>query len=100
MNMSFARSFQASESQILAGSLLAIFGNVLISVSFQIQRLVHRDNEGGAHYTKIPKWWIGLICMGSGEIGNFLAYGLAPASMVSPLGAITGKFLSCNYKLF
>ena len=34
-------------------------------------------------------WWVGLLCMFVGEIGNFVAYGMAPASLVSPLGAIT-----------
>ena len=28
--------------------------------------------------------------MAGGEVGNFLAYGMAPASLVSPLGAVTG----------
>ena len=34
-------------------------------------------------------WWVAIVCMFVGEIGNFLAYGMAPASLVSPLGAIT-----------
>ncbi|EWC47809.1 hypothetical protein DRE_03009 [Drechslerella stenobrocha 248] len=33
-------------------------------------------------------WWTGIILMTIGECGNFLAYGFAPASIVSPLGVV------------
>jgi len=39
-------------------------------------------------YLKSPYWWIGIILMVTGEAGNFLAYGFAPASIVSPLGVV------------
>lgn len=39
-------------------------------------------------YLKSPYWWIGIILMTTGEAGNFLAYGFAPASIVSPLGVV------------
>jgi hypothetical protein len=72
------------------GAACSIIGNFLISLSFQLQRLAHRSNFRGIPYTQIPQWWIGFVCMGAGEIGNFIAYGMAPASLVSPLGAVTG----------
>ena len=34
-------------------------------------------------------WWSGLALMSLGEGGNFLSYGLAPASIVAPLGAVS-----------
>jgi drug/metabolite transporter (DMT)-like permease len=40
------------------------------------------------HYLKSPWWWAGIIMMTVGEAGNFLAYGFAPASIVSPLGVV------------
>jgi hypothetical protein len=40
------------------------------------------------HYLKSPWWWAGIIMMTIGEAGNFLAYGFAPASIVSPLGVV------------
>jgi drug/metabolite transporter (DMT)-like permease len=40
------------------------------------------------HYLKSPWWWAGIILMTVGEAGNFLAYGFAPASIVSPLGVV------------
>ena len=39
-------------------------------------------------YLKSPYWWAGIILMIIGEAGNFLAYGFAPASIVSPLGVV------------
>ncbi|KAF2226527.1 magnesium transporter NIPA-domain-containing protein [Elsinoe ampelina] len=33
-------------------------------------------------------WWLGISLMVVGECGNFLAYGFAPASIVSPLGVV------------
>jgi hypothetical protein len=39
-------------------------------------------------YLKSGYWWAGIILMTLGEAGNFLAYGFAPASIVSPLGVV------------
>jgi drug/metabolite transporter (DMT)-like permease len=46
------------------------------------------DDSGKASYLKSPYWWLGLVLMIIGEAGNFLAYGFAPASIVSPLGVV------------
>lgn len=49
-------------------------------------------NESESHDTKSylssPYWWAGILLMITGEAGNFLAYGFAPASIVSPLGVV------------
>ncbi|KAI0220065.1 NIPA-like protein 2 [Lamellibrachia satsuma] len=37
----------------------------------------------------MPLWWLGFILMVLGEVGNFSAYGFAPASLVAPLGTTT-----------
>lgn len=39
-------------------------------------------------YLRSPYWWAGIMLMTVGEAGNFLAYGFAPASIVSPLGVV------------
>lgn len=39
-------------------------------------------------YLGSPYWWAGIVLMCLGEVGNFLAYGFAPASIVSPLGVV------------
>jgi hypothetical protein len=64
-------------------------GQLLISLSLNLQRRAHRDNTEGLHYTKFKAWWVAIFCMFVREIGNFLAYGMSPASFVSPLGTIT-----------
>jgi magnesium transporter len=55
---------------------------------------VESDSEGKLpkpsqkSYLRSPYWWAGIIMMTVGEAGNFLAYGFAPASIVSPLGVV------------
>ncbi|KAL8926092.1 MAG: hypothetical protein Q9172_001920, partial [Xanthocarpia lactea] len=44
--------------------------------------------EDNRTYLSSPYWWIGIVLMTIGEGGNFLAYGFAPASIVSPLGVV------------
>ncbi|KAK0711613.1 magnesium transporter NIPA-domain-containing protein [Lasiosphaeris hirsuta] len=39
-------------------------------------------------YLQDPYWWLGQVLITIGEMGNFLAYGFAPASIVSPLGVV------------
>ena len=45
--------------------------------------------EVKSHYTRNPLWWLGVSLMIFGEVGNFSAYGYAPASLVAPLGTTT-----------
>ncbi|EHK17718.1 uncharacterized protein TRIVIDRAFT_114201, partial [Trichoderma virens Gv29-8] len=46
------------------------------------------DKKPSSNYLKSPYWWLGQILITLGEAGNFLAYGFAPASIVSPLGVV------------
>ncbi|KAI8966771.1 DUF803-domain-containing protein [Daldinia sp. FL1419] len=46
------------------------------------------DVKVSSSYLKSPSWWAGQVLMTVGEMGNFLAYGFAPASIVSPLGVV------------
>ncbi|KAK2594429.1 hypothetical protein QQS21_007833 [Conoideocrella luteorostrata] len=69
-------------------------GSDPLSDSFQSN--ASRDEEDGLEserkavstYLKSPYWWLGQILITLGEMGNFLAYGFAPASIVSPLGVV------------
>ena len=47
-----------------------------------------RQAKAPSSYLKSPYWWLGQILITLGEMGNFLAYGFAPASIVSPLGVV------------
>lgn len=71
------------------GIAVAILANVLNGVSFVPQKLAHnRAQRTGTHYLRQPAWWLGTVLNVLGELGNFLSYSLAPASVVAPLGAV------------
>ncbi|EKD20511.1 uncharacterized protein L3040_004201 [Drepanopeziza brunnea f. sp. 'multigermtubi'] len=59
----------------------------LLSSSFNSQSSGF-SHEDQSNYLKSPYWWGGIVLMTVGEAGNFLAYGFAPASIVSPLGVV------------
>lgn len=83
---------------------MSIVGNIIVSLSLNIQRLAHKkldakgtasedDDDDGvdAHtsqgnYLTSGWWWLGIVLMALGETGNFLAYAFAPASVVATLG--------------
>ena len=64
--------------------------NVPLKTSYQSNTSEKEDNEndGRKSYLRSGWWWVGIIMMTIGEAGNFLAYGFAPASVVSPLGVV------------
>ncbi|XP_012231836.1 magnesium transporter NIPA2 [Linepithema humile] len=76
---------------------LAISSSGFIGASFiikkkaliQLQRYGVRASSGGFGYLKEWIWWAGLLSMGIGEAANFVAYAFAPASLVTPLGALS-----------
>ncbi|KAM5353791.1 hypothetical protein ACJ41O_000441 [Fusarium nematophilum] len=47
-----------------------------------------QQDKVASTYLKSPYWWLGQVLITLGEMGNFLAYGFAPASIVSPLGVV------------
>lgn len=79
------------------GLSLAISSTIFIGASFIIkkvalQRLAAigiRSSDGGYGYLKDWVWWCGLLSMAVGEAANFLAYAFAPATVVTPLGALS-----------
>jgi len=76
---------------------LALSSSLFIGSSFIIKKLGLRRlsekglraSNGGFGYLRDWVWWLGFITMGVGEAANFIAYGFAPASLVTPLGAIS-----------
>lgn len=75
----------------LLGIIVSICGNVLISVSLNIQKYAHvrQARRGSKPYYTSALWWMGVVLMGVGELGNFAAYGFAPASLIAPLGCVS-----------
>ncbi|OBZ76123.1 putative magnesium transporter NIPA1 [Grifola frondosa] len=45
-----------------------------------------RRDVNETDYLKSKLWWLGFILMNVGELGNFISYAFAPASVVAPLG--------------
>lgn len=77
---------------------LAVSSTIFIGASFIIKkvaliRLNHiggvRAGFGGFGYLKEWMWWLGFLMMSVGELANFAAYAFAPASLVTPLGALS-----------
>ncbi|KAM5137249.1 NIPA-like protein 2 isoform 1-T1 [Callospermophilus lateralis] len=76
----------------LFGVLLAILGNLVISISLNIQKYSHLQLAQQEHprpYFKSVLWWGGIFLMAVGETGNFAAYGLAPITLIAPLGCMS-----------
>lgn len=80
----------------LFGVLLAILGNLVISISLNIQKYSHLHSAQKEHpkpYFKSVLWLSGVLLMAIGETGNFAAYGVAPITLIAPLGcmSVTGS---------
>ncbi|MBN3314487.1 NIPA2 protein, partial [Atractosteus spatula] len=80
------------------GLVLAVSSSIFIGGSFILKkkgllRLAKkgsmRAGQGGHAYLKEWLWWAGLLSMGVGEAANFAAYAFAPATLVTPLGALS-----------
>ncbi|KAK7925037.1 hypothetical protein WMY93_007347 [Mugilogobius chulae] len=87
----------AKSYNLLLGLSLALLSAVLIGVSVIMKKKAllrlqsggnTRAGDGGHGYLKDWLWWGGLLTMGAGEVCNFAAYAFAPATLVTPLGAL------------
>lgn len=89
----------------IIGLALAIFSSSIIGTSFIFKkkgllRLSVRAGVGGFGYFKEWYWWAGFLLMSIGEITNFIAFTFAPASLITPLGALSvlvSSFLASRY---
>lgn len=87
-----------SQDEFYIGLGLAISSCFFIGSSFIIKKKALlrlsklgevRAGSGGFGYLREWIWWAGLLTMGIGEAANFTAYAFAPASLVTPLGALS-----------
>lgn len=77
------------DESIGLGLCMALCGNIVTTLGLNIQRYAHTKAEPGLKYTSSRLWWLGVGLMILGEIGNFTAYGFAPATLVAPMGAVS-----------
>ncbi|XP_073471580.1 NIPA-like protein 3 isoform X1 [Aquarana catesbeiana] len=76
----------------LIGSLLAIFGHLVISIALNVQKYSHIRLAGSKDprtYFKTKTWWLGLFLVILGETGVFSSYAFAPLSLIVPLSAVS-----------
>lgn len=87
-----------SQYQLYIGLALAVSSSIFIGSSFILKKKgllklatkgAPRAGQGGYSYLKEWLWWAGLLSMGLGEAANFAAYAFAPATLVTPLGALS-----------
>uniref|UniRef100_A0A914ZCE9 Magnesium transporter NIPA2 n=1 Tax=Panagrolaimus superbus TaxID=310955 RepID=A0A914ZCE9_9BILA len=78
----------AVSSSLFIGSSFIIKKKALIKLA-NTADVTKRASEGGYGYLREWLWWMGVITMGVGEACNFAAYAFAPASLVTPLGALS-----------
>ncbi|XP_075132497.1 magnesium transporter NIPA4 isoform X2 [Leptodactylus fuscus] len=98
LNASSPPTVKSNDHDFLIGLALAVFSSMLIGSSVILKKkgLLHlsergriRAGAGGHGYLKDWLWWAGLLTMGGGEAANFAAYAFAPATIVTPLGALS-----------
>lgn len=89
--MEFSRA-DGSYTENLIGTLLAIFGNVLVSISLTIQKHSHVTLAGTKDqraFYRTKTWWCGFVLTCLGEGANFVSYAFAPLALVAPLNAVS-----------
>ncbi|KAJ1199230.1 hypothetical protein NDU88_003068 [Pleurodeles waltl] len=88
----------ATNHDFYIGLALAISSSIFIGGSFILKkkgllklsgRGSVRAGQGGHAYLREWLWWAGLLSMAAGEAANFAAYIFAPATLVTPLGALS-----------
>ena len=78
-----------SKNMLYLGVAMAVAGNCLIACSLTLQKHVHVSTAAaGKAAVKSPLFWVALVGMILGEVGNFAAFGFASPTVVSPLGAV------------
>ncbi|XP_041668743.1 NIPA-like protein 3 [Cheilinus undulatus] len=90
--MDFSRAVGGSYTDNLIGTLLAIFGNVLVSISLTIQKYSHVTLAGAKDpraFYRTKTWWCGFVLTCLGEGANFVSYAFAPLALVAPLNAVS-----------
>ncbi|XP_069576533.1 NIPA-like protein 3 [Brachyistius frenatus] len=90
--MDHNRAEGGSYTDNLIGTLLAIFGNVLVSISLSIQKYNHLTLAGTKDqraFYRTKTWWCGFVFTCLGEGANFVSYAFAPLALVAPLNAVS-----------
>ncbi|KAG5852725.1 magnesium transporter NIPA1 isoform X1 [Anguilla anguilla] len=83
------KSVETSSQSVAAGVAIAVVSSFINGSTFVLQKKgILRARKRGDSYLLDGVWWSGTFSMILGQIGNFLAYNVAPAVVVAPLGAL------------
>ncbi|KAL4114143.1 hypothetical protein PRIC2_014823 [Phytophthora ramorum] len=89
----------------LIGGAIAIVSSFLSIFGVNLQKYSHDKEELRAvqrPYTARPIWWVGMVCVVAASLGDFLALGFAPQTLVASLGGgstILGNCLMSHFWL-
>ncbi|RPD80627.1 DUF803-domain-containing protein [Lentinus tigrinus ALCF2SS1-7] len=78
------RSHLASTHALMPVDIVPVRTNS--SESHASHRKQESQDGSEGDYLKSKLWWLGFLLMNLGEVGNFISYAFAPASVVAPLG--------------
>lgn len=90
--LNLSQVVEVSYRDNLIGTLLALFGNLLVSISLCIQKYSHVSLAGTKDqraFFATKTWWLGFIFTCIGEGANFVSYAFAPLAVVAPLNAVS-----------
>ena len=95
-------------TQIMTGVIIAIFASTSSNLGVNVQKYSFMQEEKRMHkemkkmkwkpgmdrpeavpYTMQWRWWIGMCMVVLGAIGDFACYGLAPQTIVTPMGSLS-----------
>ncbi|KAI9906736.1 hypothetical protein PsorP6_016204 [Peronosclerospora sorghi] len=87
------------------GGAIAVVSAFLSIFGVNLQKYSHDKEELRAvprPYTMRPVWWVGMICVVAASLGDFLALGFAPQTLVASLGGgstIVGNCIMSHFWL-
>mmetsp|Transcript_19283 Transcript_19283/g.33386 ORF Transcript_19283/g.33386 Transcript_19283/m.33386 type:complete len:303 (-) Transcript_19283:19-927(-) len=75
---------------VFCGVTLAVAASLLVCLGLALQK-VSLCAPGNDHVAPVkqPKWMAGFLCMLLGNILDFIAFGMAPQSLLAPLAALS-----------
>ena len=78
----------------IVGACLSIISSVISNFGVNVQKKVHLENDERTAaekipYTRVARWWFGLLGVILGAIGDFIALGLASQAVCTALGGAT-----------
>lgn len=87
----------SNHSGWIAGFTIAVVFSFLASVGINLQKKALKQNEAAAVESNkepapaysLPLWVVGFILIIVGSVLDFVAFGLAPQSLLAPLAALT-----------